>query len=119
MDLQTAAHIATLVTTGILVVASIAGLPTLWWRRRKENHRALEALNLMAPATKGSNKLIVTATEAYTNTDKDSIANLSAQMVAMQAYLSEIRNLLFWHFALTHGRTSQLPDWLKKVLDHE
>lgn len=120
MELQTAAHFATLVTMCIVVVAAIFGLPALWWKRRKQNQRIMEALEYMRPYTEISEDLIKVSIDTTKDLlSKEQFNIVNAQLLSVIALLEKSYRVQFWHFALTHSRTSELPDWLKRKLGHD
>ena len=118
MELQAAAHWATLVTTGIVVVAPIIGLAALWWKRRKQNQRFEEVFEYMRPAFEAYDSLGELSAErvkALTLKEKQ-LSIEQAQLLSVIATLEKSELVQLWNFALTHARYSELPDWLQKKL---
>ena len=118
MDLQVASQWATLVATGLLVIAPLLGMLVWWWQRRKQNQRTEKALRSVKAVSDQGKELMRRAFTA----DLDKLSELKQvqlQLANLHDTLGDIYTLLVWDVALTHTRTSELPGWLAGRLGHE
>ena len=74
----------------------------------------------MRPYTEISEDLIKVSIDTTKDLlSKEQFNIVNAQLLSVIALLEKSYRVQFWHFALTHSRTSELPDWLKRKLGHD